>query len=301
MIEEFVGEDFNAAKDKVDEKRRLLLRLGGWGILLGGLGLIKNFLPESLGTNSNHLDDKVQNYSLSSLEDPVLEELSFQSHQNPQSSSSGSQDNLQDNLQNYFQIRTEIKQRQRKFAQQYTEASSPKTKKEILKEARIYITDKIVNGLLPAWYGTPWEFSGVSQTPREGTISCGYFVGTILEHAGFKVDRIRIGQDYAENSIKYLTTDIRRSRKQDFREFVAESEARGPGLYVVGLDCHIGFIVQEKEKRLQFCHADYYQPEIGVRCQSIDERSPLADSKYRVVGKILDDQLIEKWILGEKI
>jgi len=33
--------------------------------------------------------------------------------------------------------------------------------------------------------------------------------------------------------------------------------------------------------------------------QPLLEKSPLADSRYRVIGKLLGDEMIRRWLLGE--
>lgn len=279
----------------VREGRRLILKAGGLGLLLGVLGLANACLPPEQPAKNSSLEHQIQvHQQIESLEPPA-EEPTIETV-NP-----GYE---QQNLQAYNKTREEIERKRREFSLQYSAVNSAQERKAILNQAREYIFEKIVDFLIPAWYGTPWEFSGASQTPREGTISCGYFISTILKHAGFNVERIRMAQQASEDIIKSLTGDIgeiRRYSNIPLTRFVADTESRGPGLYVAGLDCHVGFIVKEEGESLRFCHADYYHPEIGVKCQTAQERSPLVDSKYRVVGKIFDDNLMEKWLRGEAI
>ena len=64
----------------------------------------------------------------------------------------------------------------------------------MIAEARTVLTRSIYNDLLPAWYGTPWDFNGTSEVPQQGKIACGYFVSTILRDAGWKVERVRLAQ-----------------------------------------------------------------------------------------------------------
>ena len=79
-----------------------------------------------------------------------------------------------------------------------------------------YVTAQATYGrdeLLPAWDGTPWDFHGTSQAPREGKIACGYFVSTTLLHLGLQVERVRMAQQASELIVKSLvsTNPIRRS------------------------------------------------------------------------------------------
>ena len=64
------------------------------------------------------------------------------------------------------------------------------------------------------------------------------------------------------------------------------------------MDIHVGFIINQNDN-ITFCHSSYYDPPRRVVNQGLMEKSPLTDSGYRVIGKILDDQMIEKWISEE--
>src|SRR5262245_2869906 len=60
--------------------------------------------------------------------------------------------------------------------------------------ARDVLLHAVADDLVPAWIGTTWDFWGTTATPREGSIACGHFVGTVLRDAGFRVDRLAVGR-----------------------------------------------------------------------------------------------------------
>jgi hypothetical protein len=70
---------------------------------------------------------------------------------------------------------------------------------------------------------------------------------------------------------------------------------QGDGLYAVGLDNHVGFIRVKKGQAL-FVHSNYYRREIGVMAEPLEGRNPLADSHYRYIGKLLDDDMVKRWL-----
>ncbi|WP_346883237.1 hypothetical protein [uncultured Algibacter sp.] len=47
-----------------------------------------------------------------------------------------------------------------------------------------YIYSKLINDIVPHWYGTTWDFNGHTNIPNQGDIACGYFVSTTLKHIG---------------------------------------------------------------------------------------------------------------------
>ena len=67
----------------------------------------------------------------------------------------------------------------------------------------------------------------------------------------------------------------------------------------VVMDIHVGFI-KYKKNTITFLHSSYYDPPLKVIDQDIMKKSLLTDSKYRVLGKIFDDNMIVKWLTGER-
>lgn len=180
--------------------------------------------------------------------------------------------------------------------------ASPAERTKVIAEARTIITRAIYDDLFSAWYGTPWDFNGTSETPQQGKIACGYFVSTILRDAGWKVERVRLAQQASENIILSLTTDpfVKRFRRVAIVDFVKAVKEWGPGIYIVGLDIHVGFIVNT-DGEVYFVHSSYVDPYTVIKEKAIESRI-LSGSNYRVLGKVLaDDLLITNWLLGKAI
>lgn len=182
------------------------------------------------------------------------------------------------------------------------QAASPAGRTALIAEARTILTRSIYDDLFPAWYGTPWDFNGTSQTPQQGKIACGYFVSTVIRDAGWKVERVRLAQQASENIILSLTTEthVKRFRRVAIGDFVNAVKEWGSGIYVVGLDIHVGFIVNI-DGEVYFIHSSYVDPYEVVRERAIESRI-LAGSNYRVLGNVLaDDEFIGNWLNGKAI
>ena len=120
---------------------------------------------------------------------------------------------------------------------------------------------------------------------------------TVLRDAGVRLNRVSLAQQASENIIKSLTTEpnIQRFRNATLENFVKEVRKTGVGLYLVGLDFHVGFILHDGAE-IYFIHASYVEPSEVIR-EKADGSAVLASSKYRVIGKISgDDQFIVKWL-----
>lgn len=195
----------------------------------------------------------------------------------------------------YTDVLKEIEQKCNYFSELYSKANTSK-KDSIIKVSRAYLTKTLSKDVFEYWYGTPWDFNGMTRTPKKGKIACGYFVTNLLTDIGFSIPRIKWAQSPSEVYIKRLALkkDIKRFTNTPVKDVKSYLKKVGNGIYVVGLDIHAGFIVVENGEA-RFVHASYYKPEIGVVSEKLDSHNPLKDSKYRVIGKLFSDTMIKNW------
>jgi len=159
--------------------------------------------------------------------------------------------------------------------------------------------DAVLNRLGPFWHGTPHSYYGTTVKPGQGHIACGYFVSTLFQHAGVKVNRIKLAQQPSADIINTFTHKkyIRRYSHVPIKHFVQEIKKWGDGLYIVGLDFHVGFISVEKS-HVRFIHASGFYPKCVIN-ESAKNSPSLIVSKLRVVGKISADPVfLRKWLKG---
>lgn len=155
--------------------------------------------------------------------------------------------------------------------------------------------------LMEAWVGTRWSYSGTTQKPRKGKIACGYYVSTVLEHAGFGVDRVDLARQASEQIIRSLVPDPKIDRLSRWSQgrVVDHVLASGEGIYIVGLDTHVGFLVASDDE-VRFCHSSrrkVRRKRIGVVCEPA-RTSPSLKSRYTVLGRLDDPGLLDAWVAG---
>lgn len=181
-----------------------------------------------------------------------------------------------------------------KLAQELQQSTN---KTAILAKASKLLVSTIDQEIFPYWYGTDWDFNGTTQIPKEGQIACGYFVTTVLRDVGIKLNRVTLAQQASENIIKSLTSEtyIKRFRNVAIEKFVEDIKKIGQGLFLVGLDNHVGFILNDGTE-IYFIHSSYVEPSEVIKEKALT--SPiLSSSKYRVIGKIsADENLLVKWL-----
>lgn len=197
----------------------------------------------------------------------------------------------------YEDLISEVESQRLAFQKEYANADEA-ARNKIEAKAANYLLGKITHDFFDQWDGTEWDFNGTTRTPRKGKIACGYFITTLLSDAGFKIPRVKWAQQASEYYITRMTSEVKRFSNRT-PEAMRDYFLQNPdGLYVAGLDSHVGF-VYKSGKQVTFTHASYYDPKIGVQTEELIGDNPFAKSAYRVVGRILTKEMIRKWILGE--
>ncbi len=186
------------------------------------------------------------------------------------------------------------------LAAEYAGARDGAARRLVLARARALVLRTMTERLLPAWIGTPWAFNGTSRTPGEGAIACGSFVVFTLRHAGFRIPSRMLRQP-SLNIIKNLVASepIRIfSNAAPVARVLREVRRQGDGLYMVGLDIHVGFLVN-RGGRITFFHSSY----VGT-ARVIEEDAaapnPFSASRYRVVAKLFGDAMMVRWLRAHR-
>lgn len=201
----------------------------------------------------------------------------------------------------YRTLKSRILDEKEKLVVRYTRTSDSSARSGIDAEAAERLRTWLVDSILPTWLGTTWGYNGTTQTPGLGQIACGYFVTTCLRDVGFDLPRVRLSQQPAETIIGTFVQQSLRRRWSNapIDQFVRDVSGMGQGVYLVGLDYHIGFLIVDTGV-VAFWHASYLPPSMVIGEDAL--QSPiLRASRYRVVGRIIPNaMLIRRWLSAER-
>jgi hypothetical protein len=209
-------------------------------------------------------------------------------------------DNQQDtlSLKSYDQVKKEVTARRKIFAANYSTANIP-SRREIYSRITDYWVTLISNDLYEQWQNTPWDFNGTTNLPRQGAIACGYFVTTMLQDMDVKLNRIRLSTCASSEMMKGLTPQqpIRRLNHLSYADFNNTIKEYGKGVYVIGLDFHTGFIVNDGNENW-FIHSNYIGRK-GVTKELVTSSAALQSSRTRwLVSLTGDTSFLQKWLRG---
>ncbi len=197
---------------------------------------------------------------------------------------------------NYNNIISKIKTDRDYFSRIYLS-----DKNKAIDTTSIYLYSKLINDIVPHWYGTTWDFNGYTNIPNEGEIACGYFVSTTLKHLGFNLNRYKMAQQAALNEAIALQpkSELKIYRNLTFKTLKSKiNQVYTNGIYLVGLDNHVGYLLI-KDKELYFLHSSYCDNKVVIE---LAEMSPCFQSNIYVLAEITTNKgLIKKWILNEVI
>jgi hypothetical protein len=200
----------------------------------------------------------------------------------------------------YEAVKSDLWALRQRSQSEYARASTGSKKTAALAAARSELIAAFEGKLFPAWAGTPWDFYGTTEVPREGMIACGYYVSTLMRDAGFKVDRVELAKEYSERIVRTLAEDgeTLRFRNTELSSLLQKVRARlGEGLFVVGMDYHVAFLHIDAHGE-QLCHAAALEPRAAV-CEDAATSSGFVSS-YHVVGKLFADAQLKGWLEGQR-
>lgn len=200
---------------------------------------------------------------------------------------------------NYYTVKNNIQKKQLAYKKNLRLAKTEEKKDSIIKEAGQFIDEFLLNKIIPFWYGTEWDFSGYTHKPNNGFVGCSYFVSTTLKHSGFNLNRYHLAQQNPENEAKSLQTKGSITEFYYSEGLIKKLENLEKGLYFVGLDSHVGYLLIRKKKAF-FINSNYMSP-LCVEIQYAETYPVFESNIYFIVAIGNNKSLIKKWILGEEI
>ena len=209
----------------------------------------------------------------------------------------------------------EIASQRARFAADWRAATTPGERAAVRDRASRYLSAAMTDELLMPWLGMPWGLGKNSTATRPHqagkTIACSYFVGAVLQGAGFELrDRFRLGQAAALDIQKSLVGGagkVHRFLSIPPAKLAAELAVLDDGLYIIGLDVHVGLVVI-RGSEVRFVHASYTGDQV-VTDESLASAQAIANSQRRgyFVSPVVtatgagDDWLIERWLESDPV
>ncbi|WP_299366056.1 hypothetical protein [Winogradskyella sp.] len=197
---------------------------------------------------------------------------------------------------NYISVLDKIKNHRSFFLNLYN-SNSAKASDSVSK----YLYSKLLNDIVPHWYGTAWDFNGHTNIPNNGEIACGYFVSTTLKHLGFNLNRYKMAQAAGLDEARLLQSraNLKIYSNLSFKQLKDKVvNIYSDGIYFVGLDNHVGYLIL-KDKELYFLHSSYCDDRVVIE---LAKTSPCFQSNIYVFAEITTNKdLIKKWIHNEEL
>lgn len=200
--------------------------------------------------------------------------------------------------------------RRQALARRFKAAEDGAGRATVRAEARAVALAAMRDVIFPAWLGMPWGL-GPNSTPTrphqpDTVIACGYFVSSALENLGLKLaTRFSFAQApalHAQRSLAPAGRDLHVFFSVPGDELARKIAALGEGLYVIGLNNHIGF-VDVRGEDVRIVHASYTGEQV-VTDEPLATAQVIANSRaagYFVTPLLQDDRLVEHWLRGEAV
>lgn len=195
----------------------------------------------------------------------------------------------------------ELRRWREELAVDYRKARTAEQKAAVEHDAKL-ILEMVMPEMMRCWKGTAYDFNGTAEKPGGGKIACGYFVSTVIRDAGFRVDRYKLAQQPSENILRTFLPGDGCILKvgEDFPKYADWVDTMEPGVYLIGMDTHVGFIVV-KSGGLRFLHSSGADA-VGVVEEMRDNAWTLRKSNWRMLGHLTgDSDVIRMWLTGENV
>ena len=201
----------------------------------------------------------------------------------------------QPDLETYLTLSGELNRHRERLATRLA-AATPEEEERVLAEARFLLENGLPR-LMRCWLGTPWDFHGSAHQPGSDAVACGYFVSSVLQDAGFNVEWGKLAQQPSQGIIATFLPreDMNIRVGDDYDEFMDAMQTSESGVYLVGLDSHVGFLVVSPAD-LRFIHSSGSPPHCVVD-EARENAGTLKRSRYRVVGNITSNHaVLRSWL-----
>lgn len=198
----------------------------------------------------------------------------------------------------YKEIKDSIVAQRKHFSRHYS-STDTSIQNQVLETIRDYWVNAISNDLYSKWQNTPWDFNGTTTQPQHGTIACGYFVTTILQDMDLKINRIKLSVCASSEMMKSLAPNqrLKKLNHLSYDTFNNTLTEYGKGVYIIGLDFHTGFIINDGKENW-FIHSNYIN-RLGVIKEAVLSSPALKASKTRwMISLTGDKELLQKWLNG---
>jgi len=199
---------------------------------------------------------------------------------------------------NYIRTKQQIEDKRVVYAALYEKASDQQKRDSVLNQASAYFTKALLNEIIPYWYGTEWDFNGYTDIPNEGEIACGYFVSTTLKHMGLQLNRYKMAQQASKLEVESIAIQKNKVIFFGQEELSKHIKNLSEGLYIVGLDNHVGYLYKHKGLSY-FVHSSYVTDRVMIEYTNTSEAFP--SSLYYLAPITANKELLEKWLLGQPI
>jgi hypothetical protein len=168
-----------------------------------------------------------------------------------------------------------------------------KTSQDSIKDYLLY---QFETQIYPEWIGTPWDYNGHTNTPKQSSIACGYFVSTTLKHMGFNWNRYELAKMYSQQIVEDITdTSFVFDNISQLHTYV---RYQPDNLFILGLSSHVGLVLKRNGK-IWFIHSNYYGNK-GPDKENLFKSDALNDSNTYWCGKFLTPSNIKMWLDGSE-
>lgn len=190
-------------------------------------------------------------------------------------------------------------------------AANPAQKKAIRATARQRVLQFLDQTVFPSWMGMGWGLGRNSTATRPHApgmvVGCSYFVTSVLQNAGLVLsNRYHFAQAPAlhiQRSLAPAKRDLHVYYSLPAADLTRRIAALGAGLYVIGLNNHVGFVRVHADGDVRLIHASYTDDQVVID-EPFQAAAAIHNSRkagYFLTPIFQDERLIDHWLRGAAV
>ncbi len=202
--------------------------------------------------------------------------------------------------ESYEQIKQKVFQVRTAYANSYKKTSDSKEKQQLLNNSAEFLEEVIGKSLSKQWKGKGGDVMGFKKKHDQTKVWSNFFIASILEDAGFKINKYKFAAQPAQKIVQSLCAKQMISNVNTVQSIKNYTDHHGKGVYLIAFDESLG-ILHNDGFRKDVIHVAKYQNDRVVRIP-LNMAANFSKASNFSVGKLSGNpSILYTWLNHKKL
>ncbi len=203
-------------------------------------------------------------------------------------------------IESYEQVKQKVIQVKTAYATSYKKTDDNAEKQQLLNNSAEFLEGAIGNSLAKHWNGKGFDVAGFKKKHDPRKVWSNYFVASLLEDAGFKLNKYKFAAQPAQKIVLSLCDKQLLANLNSLESVKAFTDHHGVGVYLLAFDDFLG-ILHNDGFRKDVIHVAKYQNDRVVRIP-LNMAANFTKASNFSVGKLSGNpSILYAWLNNKKL